>query len=188
LDTTLALDGANALGQTQLCKREEAVLAAHLLKSHVLRSHVLRSCVLRSCVLRSCALSCATALVLFAGSRHVAAQSDPGFYDGKRLYAVCSRNDAVGRAECAGFIMGIVDALADVHSIHGYESCSIRKQATEAQIIDWVKGSLADRLQLLDNQASMLVASALSWKFAYPSMHEEPPPCCAGPPGSSGKR
>jgi hypothetical protein len=188
LNKTLALDGANVLGQTQRCKREEAVMAAHLLKPYVLRSYVLRSYVPRFCALRSCALSCAAALVLFASGRHVAAQSDPGFYDGKRLYAVCSRNDAAGQAECAGFIMGIVDALADVRSIHGYESCSIRKQATEAQIIDWVKGSLADRLQLLDNQASMLVASALSWKFACPSVHEEPPPCCAGPPSSSGKR
>jgi hypothetical protein len=88
----------------------------------------------------------------------------------------------------AGFIMGIVDALADVRSIHGYESCSIRKQATEAQIVDWVKGSLADRLQLLDNQASMLVASALSWKIACATVHEEPPPCCAGPPSSLGNR
>jgi hypothetical protein len=173
-----SLDGANALGHTQLCKQEEAGMAAHLLKSYALKSYALKSC----------ALSCATALVLFADGRPVAAQSDPGFYDGKRLYAVCSRNDAAGQAECAGFIMGIVDALADVRSIHGYESCSIRKQATEAQIIDWVKGSLADRLQLLDNQASMLVASALSWKFACPSVHEVPPPCCAGPPSSSGKR
>jgi hypothetical protein len=146
-------------------------MTAHLLKLSVPRSYAI--------VLVLLAAACQTA----------AAQSDPGFYDGKRLYAACNRSGAAERAECAGYIMGIVDALADRGSIHGYESCSIRKNATEAEIVDFVKGSLADRLQLLDNEASMLVASALSWKFACPTPpRADPPPCCVRNPGNPGRQ
>ena len=128
-------------------------------------------------------ICCLFVAFLFASGPASAAIGEPAFYDGQRLYLDCGDMDVAAQARCTGYIMGIVDAIAASGDIHGYKACGLSAKATEKEIVDWVKRSLVERQELLASDASMLVASALSWKFACPAPTGVHPCGVCGPPG-----
>lgn len=84
------------------------------------------------------------------------------FVSGNRLHQWCGSVDAYG--QCAGFIMGISDALSGGAMLGEYRACA-PATATVQQVVDVAKRGLESMPQLRHHTAARLVAMILSQAF-----------------------
>ena len=109
-----------------------------------------------------------SALVLAAGEGHA-----DRFFDGDKLYALCTSADYIEQAECVGYAEGTVDLMEWIREMGKRPPC-VPHAVVGRDIRDIVVDYLHDNPQSRPAVASVLILDALDWAWR----------CHAGPPSS----
>jgi len=97
-----------------------------------------------------------------------AAQGGPGmFWLGSDLQAACTSGDDARLRLCAGYVMAIVDVIADARNDGTARAC-VPFNVNQQQVLDIAVGYLRDNPQLQRRLASGLVMAALNARYPCP--------------------
>jgi hypothetical protein len=93
------------------------------------------------------------------------AQAAAAFKNGNRLWSLCSQPpNSVAKAECAGYVLGVVDAIKEDDAVNGFTAC-LPTEVTTVQVVDVVTDYLRQNPAERHYLAAGLVARALARAF-----------------------
>jgi len=108
------------------------------------------------------------ASILMLGARETRADR---FFDGNRLYALCTSAAYIEQSECVGYLEGTIDLMEWIQEMGNKPPC-VPQRVVGKEIRDIVVDNLQDNPGRRPAVASVLVLDALDWAWK----------CHGGPP------
>jgi hypothetical protein len=109
-----------------------------------------------------------TLLVLLGASRDAAAQGGPGhFWLGNDLHAACTGGNEAQLQTCTGYVMAIVDVVAEARNDGTARAC-VPFNIARQHVVDVTVAYLRENPQLWRRHASSLVMAALNARYPCP--------------------
>lgn len=97
------------------------------------------------------------------------AQGGPGFFwYGDDLLAACTGDGVAARRSCAGYLMGIVDMIAQLRNDGAAVRACVPFNIAEPPVLDATVGYLREHPELRRRPASMTVTLALAARYPCP--------------------